>query len=190
MKTLMTALALIAIPLATPTLAQDFSEGSTARSWNLFGEVPATFEAEVVDLLCNLTGNCPDNCGNGTRQLGLLRTADDVMVLPLKNSQAAFTGAASDLAAYCGQTVQVDGLMIEDEDLNAKNLYMIQKIKVGDGEWAKTNQATKIWAKQFPEAAGKGPWFRRDLRVKEIIEQEGYLGLGLEADAAYIEENF
>jgi hypothetical protein len=186
MRYLSAALALIANPLA----AQDFSEGSKARSWNLYAEQPATFEATVVDVLCTLTGNCPDNCGDGTRQLGLIRSVDDVMVLPLKNNQAAFTGAASDLAAYCGQTIQVDGLMIEDEDLNAKNLYMVQKINTADGDWVKASQATKIWAKQFPEAKGKGAWFRRDPRIKEIIGREGYLGLGLEADAAFIEENF
>jgi hypothetical protein len=186
MRYLIAALALIANPLT----AQDFSEGSKARSWNLYAEQPATFEATVVDVLCTLTGNCPDNCGDGTRQLGLIRSVDDVMVLPLKNNQAAFTGAASDLAAYCGQTIQVDGLMIEDEDLNAKNLYMVQKIKAASGDWVKASQATKIWAKQFPEAKGKGAWFRRDPRIKEIIGREGYLGLGLEADAAFIEENF
>lgn len=186
MKQFIAILALAASPLA----AQDFSEGSEARSWNLYAEVPATFEAKVVDVMCTLTGNCPNNCGDGTRQLGLIRTADDVMVLPLKNNQPAFTGAATDLAPYCGQTVQVDGLLIEDEGLNASNIYLVQRIKTAGGEWTKASQATKVWAKRFPEAAGKGPWFRRDPRVKEIIGREGYLGLGPEADAAYIEENF
>ena len=41
-----------------------------------------------------------------------------------------------------------------------------------------------------PDAKGKGPWFRRDPRVNEIIAREGYLGLGLEVDQTYIEENF
>ena len=186
MKHLIALLALAASPLA----AQDFSEGSEAKSWNLYAEVPATFEAKVVDVLCNLTGNCPDNCGDGTRQLGLIRTADNVMVLPLKNNQPAFTGAATDLAPYCDQTVQVDGLLIEDEDLNASNIYLVQRIKTAAGEWSKASQATKVWAKQFPEAKGKGAWFRRDPRIKEIIGREGYLGLGLDADAAFIEENF
>lgn len=186
----MRKIAFIIALLATPAAAQDFSEGSTAKSWNLYAEVPATFEAEVVDLLCELTGDCPADCGVGNRQLGLKRTIDDVIVLPLKNSQAAFTGAAADLAPYCNQVVQVDGLMIEDEDLAAANIYMVQTIKPAGGEPVKANQWTKIWAKKHPEAKGKGPWFRRDPRVKEVIEREGYLGLGLEADAAYSEENF
>lgn len=186
MKYLSFALAL----LASPALAQDFSEGSTAREWNLYAEQPAFFEAKVVDLLCELTGDCPTDCGAGKRQLGLLRTADNVMVLPLKNSQAAFSGAAVDLAPYCGQTVEVDGLLIDDPDLDAKNIYMVQKIRTDGGEWKKANQFTKVWAKEHPEAKGKGPWFRRDPRVKEEIAKEGYLGLGLEADEAFIKEWF
>ncbi|WP_299676511.1 hypothetical protein [uncultured Roseobacter sp.] len=186
MRKLTCLLALIASPLA----AQDFSEGSEARSWNLYAEVPARFEAKVVDVLCELSGDCPDNCGDGARQLGLIRTADDVMVLPMKNSQPAFTGAVAELAPFCGQVIEVDGLMIEDEDLNARNIYLVQRIKAGEADWIKANTWTKKWAEAHPEAAGKGPWFRRDPRIKEVIASEGYLGLGLEADATYAEENF
>lgn len=176
--------------LATPVASQDFSEGSTARSWNLYAEQPATFEAKVVDLLCHLTGDCPDDCGAGNRQMGLLRTADDVLVLGFKNNQPAFSGAAFDLSLYCNQTVDVDGLMIEDPDLGATNIYMVQKIRPQGGEWKKASQFTKNWAKENPEAKGKGPWFRRDPRIKNEIAKDGYLGLGLEADKAFIEEWF
>jgi hypothetical protein len=176
---------------ASPLLAQDFAEGSTAKSWNLYAEQNAFFKAKVVDPLCTLAGDCPDNCGDGKRQLALLRAVDDVMVLPLKNSQAAFTGAANELQPFCGKAVEVDGLLMEDEDLNAKNLYMIQKIRlVGAEKWTKANRKTKDWAKANPEAKGKGPWFRRDPRVKAEIASEGYLGLGLDADKTFIEEWF
>ena len=186
MKHLIACLALIASPLA----AQDFSEGSEARSWNLYAEVPAKFDAEVVDVLCTLTGDCPDDCGAGRRQLGLVRTADDVLVLPMKNSQPAFTGAAVELAPFCGQTVTVDGLMLDDPELGANNVYLLHTMQAADAEKIKANQWTKVWAKNHPEAKGKGPWFRRDPRVKSIIETEGYLGLGLAVDQTYIEENF
>lgn len=83
---------------AAPAYAQDFSDGSQAGSWNLYAEVPARFEAKVVDLLCELTGDCPQDCGAGRRQLGLLRSADNVLVLAMKNNQPLFTGAAVDLA--------------------------------------------------------------------------------------------
>jgi len=64
--------------LALPVAAQDFSEGSTAKEWGLYGEYPAFFAATVVDPLCELTGECAENCGDGRRQLALLREADDV----------------------------------------------------------------------------------------------------------------
>ncbi|WP_299375709.1 hypothetical protein [uncultured Tateyamaria sp.] len=186
MKHLIAILAMAASPLA----AQDFSEGSEARSWNLYAEVPAKFDAEVVDVLCTLTGDCPDDCGAGKRQLGLVRAADGVLVLPMKNSQPAFTGAAVELAPFCGQQVTVDGLMLDDPELGANNVYLLQTIQAAGADKIKANKWTKNWAKEHPEAKGKGPWFRRDPRIKEIIATEGYLGLGLEEDATFIAENF
>jgi len=35
-----------------------FEEGSEAKPWNLYAEIPATFEATVVDLLCEVAGQC------------------------------------------------------------------------------------------------------------------------------------
>ncbi|MEM7469813.1 MAG: hypothetical protein AAF340_00565 [Pseudomonadota bacterium] len=182
MKRLIATLAL----LATPLSAQDFSEGSNAREWNLYAESPATFEATVVDLLCTVAGDCANECGDG-RQLGLLRSVDDVLVYPNKNSQTSFNGAAYDLHPYCGKLVDVDGLLIEDEDIpGATNIYLVQTIKeAGAADWAKANQWTKVWAKKHPDAKGKGPWFRRDPRVLSFIEADGYLGQGLSPEEAY-----
>lgn len=169
--------------LAAPAVAQDFSEGSQAKSWNLYAEQPALFQAQVVDVLCELTGDCPENCGGGDRQLGLVRAADDVLVLPNKNGQAAFNGAVAELLPFCGAEVEVDGLLIDDPDLGAVNIYQVQLIrKVGDAEWTKADSWTKVWAEKNPEAAGKGPWYRRDPRVKAAIAKDGYFGLGLETD--------
>ena len=187
MKKLIALLALI----ATPVAAQDFSANSEARPWNLVAEVPARFEATVVDLLCELTGDCSSNCGDGRRQLGLLRSADGVLVYPNKNSQPAFTGAVVELLPFCGQEVEVDGLMITDPELNVDNVYLVQTIrKLGDTEWTKANQWTKVWANNNPDAEGKGPWFRRDPRVNGFIEKDGYLGLGQEVDDAFIADWF
>ncbi|MDA9865130.1 hypothetical protein N9C96_00460 [bacterium] len=171
----------------SPVMAQDttFAEGSQAKSWNLYAEEPALFEATVVDLLCEIAGDCAENCGNGDRQLALLRSADGVLVYPNKNSQAAFTGASAELLPFCGQTIEVDGLLITDEDLGAQNVYLLQLMRpAGSEEWIKANSWTKVWAEKNPEAAGKGPWFRRDPRVLAEIAEHGYFGLGLEEDAA------
>ncbi|UWQ99308.1 hypothetical protein K3729_00460 [Rhodobacteraceae bacterium S2214] len=173
--------------LAAPALAQDvnFEEGSEARSWNLYAEYPARFEATVVDLLCEVAGQCTDNCGDGRRQLGLLRSVDGVLVYPNKNSQTVFSGATVELLPYCGQDVEVDGLELYDEDLGAVNIYLVQKIRrVGEDEWVTANNWTKNWAEENPDAAGRGPWFRRDPRVLSEIAAEGYFGLGIAEDEA------
>ena len=139
--------------------------------------------------MCELTGECADNCGGGTRQLALVRTADDVMVLPLKNSQPAFTGAANELQPFCGKTVEVDGLLIEDPDLGATNVYLIQKIReAGTEEWTKANRWTKDWAAANPDRKGKGPWFRRDARIEAEIVAEGWLGLGPDTEVEFLKE--
>jgi hypothetical protein len=179
------------LALAGPAFAQDFSEGSQAREWGLYGESKARFAATVVDPLCELTGDCPANCGDGRRQLALIRDADGVMVLPLKNTQPAFTGAVRELLPYCGQAVEVDGLLITDEDLGARNVYQLQFIRAaGAADWVKANRWTRVWAEANPDAAGEGPWFRRDPRIRAEIEKEGWLGLGLETDRAFLDEWF
>ena len=90
---MMIRLALFAALIAAPVLAQEFSENSKARSWNLYAEQPALFEARVVDVLCELTGDCPADCGAGKRQMGLVRSADNVLVAwPTKLSLAPHLG--------------------------------------------------------------------------------------------------
>ena len=167
--------------LATPVAAQEgpFSEGSEARSWNLAWEEPAFFEATVVDMLCEVAGDCDNQCATG-RQLGLLRAADGVLTYPNKNNQGIFTGAAVDLEPFCGMQVEVDGLMIEDEFVRATNVYQVQRIRlVGDAEWTTANGWTDAWAEQQPEAAEMdGRWYRNDPRVLAEIEDAGYLGTG------------
>lgn len=172
--------------LAVPAMAQDFSEGSNARSWNLYAEIPQTFEAKVVDITCEITGDCAENCGDGARQLGLVRAADGVLIFPNKNAQTGFQGAGTDLLPFCGQDVKVDGLMLVDEDIGLNNVYQLQTIQaVGSDEVVKANKWSKAWAKRHPEAKGKGPWFRRDPRVNAIIADTGFLGLGMSHEEAY-----
>jgi hypothetical protein len=193
MKKLTVAAALLLA--ATPAFAGEFSAGSKAKSWNLFGEEMGVFEGKVVDALCVLAGDCPADCGAGKRQMGILRASDGHFVLANKNGQPVFTGATVDLAPYCGKTVRVDGLLVGDPDitpgLGKGKLFQVQTIQVvGEGTVHKTNLWTKDWAKRNPDVGGKGPWFRRDPKVNAEIEAHGRLGLGAEADRKYIEENF
>ena len=172
------------------TFAQDFAEGSQAKEWGLLGEEKALFTGKVVDLMCEITGDCPENCGNGLRQLGIVRESDNALVPVLKNRQTSFNGATEDLLPYCNKTVDVDGVLVADEDLSAVKFYMVQFIRnSGDQEWKKANRWTKAWAKRNPDSKGKGPWFRRDPRVKAQIEATGHFGLGAEADQVWLKEN-
>ena len=181
---------------ASPALAEgEFSAGSKAKSWSLFGEEKARFEGKVVDALCVLTGDCPADCGAGKRQMGILRSADGRFLLVNKNGQPVFTGASVDLVPYCGQVVEVDGLLVGDLEvtpgLGEAKLFQVQTVRILGAEAAKkTNLWTRDWAKRNPDAGGKGPWFRRDPGVMEQIEAHGRLGLGAEADRKYIEETF
>ena len=57
---------------------------SAAEEWGIEGEKKARFEAKVVDILCELSGDCPADCGAGKRQLGLLKD-DGTLLLVAKN---------------------------------------------------------------------------------------------------------
>jgi hypothetical protein len=177
---------------AGPASGQDFSAGSAASSWGLSGERPAKFEAEVVDVLCELAGDCPADCGEGARQLGLLRSADGVLVLPMKNGEPVFSGAVADLAPYCGQTVEVDGLLVGEAEATPAPFYMVQTIRpAAEVEPRKADGFTAAWAQANPEAAAKGgEWFRHDPAVNARIAEDGHLGLGPEMDAAFIADWF
>lgn len=182
--------ALMAALLASPALAADFSEGSQAKSWNLTGQKKALFEAKVTDAVCALSGDCPDDCGGGARQMVLIRTADDVMLLASKNFQTAFQGATWDLAKYCGQTVTVDGLMVGEDPKLEGQLYQVQLVKTEGGEFEKATGFGEPWDARNPDAGGKGPWFRRDPHVQKRLDDTGYLGLGQEADDKFIAEEY
>lgn len=182
----------IAALFALPAHAESgaFSQGCQAKPWNLVGEEKACFTAKVVDILCELTGDCPDACGNGTRQLGLVRDYDRKLIFPNKNTQPVFSGAATDLAPFCGKRVYVDGLLVGGDEIAAgvPKIYQVQRIREVGGAWQPTNRFTKEWARANPDAKGKGPWFRRDSRVAREIEADGYLGLGHDADEAFIKD--
>ncbi|MEM9268328.1 MAG: hypothetical protein AAGA78_05255 [Pseudomonadota bacterium] len=185
------ALTAAALCAASFAQAQDFSEGSQAKERGFFGEVPARFTGKVVDIVCEVTGNCAENCGAGTHQLGILRDADGVLVPVLKNRQN-FIGGAEDLLPYCNQTIEVDGLLVGEPDyasLGAQGYMLLFTREIGAEKWTRANAWTKVWQANHPEAEGKGPWFRRDPRVLKQLAESGHFGVGLEADQKYLEEN-
>lgn len=179
------ALVAAACLLADPVIAE---EASQAQSWGLSEERLAVLAGTVVDVRCELAGDCPPGCGGGGRQLGLLTDAGK-LVLVAKNGQPLFNGAVPDLLPFCNQAVEVDGLMTGHGGVE---FYQVQLIRpAGESDWEKANRWTEAWAAANPDIAdGEGPWFRRDPRVTQRIQQNGYLGLGLEADQVFIDDWF
>ena len=153
----------------------------SAKSWGVSNEQEAVFTGTVVDIACELTGNCPENCGGGNRQLGL-KTADQGVILVSKNL-TLYTGAAEELFGFCGQEVEVDGLFTENRNVR---FFQVQKMRAVGGKWEKANRFHDAWAAEYggkPKKARK--WYKKDPRIKAIIERDGYLGRGLEADEEY-----
>lgn len=177
----------LALGFATGALAEDFSSGSQAKEFGLTEETKAMFSGKVVDIACELTGDCVDACGNGNRNLGIIRDADNKLVMVLKNAQFAFNGPAYDLVAFCNKEVDVDGLMVGDPEYYNTQFYMVQFIREkGAAQWTKANRWTAGWKARNPDVAeGKGPWYRRDPRVQKQIDADGYFGLGEKVDVEY-----
>jgi len=167
-----------------------FLAPTTARSadpWGLRNEQKARFEAKVVDVLCELTGDCPASCSGSTRQLGLL-TDEGKLILPLKN-YVPFAGAAVELIEFCGKRVVADGLFMSNRGLT---VFALQYVRAApDGEWRRASRFLRQWAKDHgvaPDSSVAKQWFRNDPRVKALIEEQGKLGLGPTADVKHLKK--
>ena len=190
--------AMVAMAGTTPALAEgEFATGSEVKGWkNLAGRENAKFKARVVDVLCELTGECAEKCGEGRRQMGLVREADGKLILAGKNRQGSFNGATIDLYPYCGQNVTVDGLLVGDPEVTDTKFYQVFLVtREGSDKAAKTSRWTRDWQRRNPDLKDelkkvKNRWFRIDPAVVAAIEANGWLGLGAEADKAFIEENY
>ncbi len=156
------AFALLALPASTRAaegIGSDFEKATVLRG-------------KVVDLLCTLQDgkNCPPNCGGGTRQLAVLTEKNELR--SVFKGPGAFSGGHLDLLAYCGKTVILDGLMIENPRMIA---FQVQGIKADPAQ----RDFTPAEAFDADWAARNGKsdeWFRNDPRVKAIIAKDGPLG--------------
>ena len=157
------------------------------ESWGLPGEEIVRFEAKVVDILCELSGDCPAGCGGGTRQLGLLND-EGRLILPLKN-QVPFAGAADELIDFCAKRVVADGLMVTNKGYTFMALQFVREAP--EGPWRRANRFTGKWAARTGVAADSDAakqWFYNDPRVDDLIARQGKLGLGPAADKEFLGE--
>ena len=158
-------LAVAALAATLPALPARAGEGLGVDN-----EKVVAMEAKVVDLTCEVAKICPAGCGAGQHQLGLL-TADGKL-LPAVKSATLFAAPVLDLLPYCGKTVAVDGLLVENP---AMTIYFVQGIRDKAVEaYAPTDAFEKRWV------TANGPseeWFRNDPVVKKIIAADGITGI-------------
>ena len=169
---------------ALATLLSVPGTASAADSWGLIEEEEVRFDAKVVDILCELTGDCADNCGGGKRQLGLL-TSEGTLVLPIKNA-TPFSGTADELLEFCGKQVTADGLFSTNRGYK---VFALQFVRGGpDGKWRRANRFLPKWAEANgfdPKGKEAKEWFRNDPKINAMLAEDGVLGLGPGADEAY-----
>ncbi len=151
--------------------------------WPITNAEKSGLTGQVVDVLCELNGNCADNCGEGTRQLGI-KTEAGGTVLVAKNL-SNYSGAAEELWNYCGEVVEVNGLFTEHQGVR---FFQAQNVRAPDGQWQKATRFLDVWTERTGKPASLAKnWQYHDEVVNEIIERDGRLGLGPEADQDYFE---
>ena len=147
-----------------------------AEGWGIDHEKVTRTEAKVVDLLCEVTGNCVPNCGSGKRQLGLL--LDSGKLVPVVKNNDPFAGAIQDLIPFCNKRIVADGLMISNPKMSMFQLQFLRAAPKGQpkGKWSGAKWFTRNWAKANP-GKDAGQWFRHDKLVKELVAKDGVLGI-------------
>jgi hypothetical protein len=153
------------------------SAALAAESWGLPEEEKTRFEATVVDALCEMTGDCAEQCGAGKRQIGLLTDGGE-LILPLKNV-VPFAGATVELLEYCGKRVTADGLFATNRGVKVFALQFVREAP--GGEWRRASRFTGQWAEANgvdPKSKTAQQWFRNDPAVMKVIERDGKLGTG------------
>ncbi len=140
------------------------------------GEEEVTTQGTVVDVSCELTKNCPAQCGAGKHQLGI-KTADGKLLLAAKNA-VNFMGSTRDLLPFCGKDIWVDG--VTTNNFGTK-LLMVQRYKASEkDEWRDANQSIIEWAKANhvkPDSEQAESWMRNDSTVKAAVAKKGRAGV-------------
>ena len=152
----------LTLSAATPALSAD--------AWGIEGEKEVLIEGKVVDLLCELAGDCAADCGAGTRQLGILDK--DGRLYPAAKGNVFFAGATVDLLPHCGKPVTVDGLLIESPRMP---ILFVQSLK-GEGD-AELKPATAFQTDWTARNGDAPEWFRADPTIKAVIEADGVFGI-------------
>ena len=154
--------------LALATLTTTFA--ISAESVGAQYENEVTLSGQIVDVACELTGNCPKNCGEGNRVLGL-KTADATLYLIAKGPPL-FANANESVLPFCSRAIDVDGLLIKNPKMP---LLFVQRYRAaGDKDWKDADGFEVAWKAKNGEA---DEWFRKDKRVIDLVAKNGPLGI-------------
>lgn len=157
---------------AAAALAFPSGLAMAAEGWGIEHEQETRIEAKVVDLLCEVTGDCVANCGDGKRQLGLL--LDDGRLVPAVKNFDIFAGTTDDLLPFCGKRITADGLLISNPKMP---MFALQFKREGtDGKWSRANWFGKNWSKAN-DGKKPGEWYKHDPRVLETLKESGVYGI-------------
>lgn len=162
-------LALAALPYLSISPVQ------AGDSWGIDHEKVVQADVVIVDLTCEIGKQCVSNCGDGKHQLGL--KFSDGKIVPAIKSITAFAGLTVDLLPFCGKTVTVDGLQIDNPVMT---MFAVQRLRVdANSPWIDSDAYGK------KSEAKNGPadeWYRIDPDVKAELDANGVFGIkGLQA---------
>jgi hypothetical protein len=147
-----------------------FAPGQAAEAWNIPHERIVTIKGKVVDLLCELKKDCPQECGKGRRQLGILQ--EDGKLRFAAKGGIDFAGAALDLQPYCGRLVEADGLLIENP---AVTLFFVQGLRT---DAARAFSPAEAFIRDWTARNGKAEeWWRKDPVALGLIGENGPFGI-------------
>jgi len=151
--------------------------------WPITGAEKNQFSGEVVDVQCELSGNCDTECGQGKRQLAVKSQDQNLGTVLVAKNLNNYSGGVDELWQFCGQQVDVNGLFTDHKGIR---FFQVQNIRVPGGQWQKATKYLDAWAQRSGKSVQQAKnWQEHDERVKKIIERDGRLGLGVEADQSY-----
>lgn len=177
-----TLLSLATLLVTSTFLGACATKVGEVASWPVTNAQESEITGTVVDVLCELNGNCVDDCGSGKRQLAI-KTEDSRTVLVSKNL-TNYTGAVVELSPFCDQVVDLNGLFTEHRGVR---FFQVQNVRPSGGQWQRATGYLQAWSERTGRPLSEANnWQENDERVQEIIERDGVLGLGQEADQEYL----
>lgn len=158
------------LTILTAVALLNLAPARAAESVGAQYENPTELQGTVVDVLCELGGSCPKNCGDGKRLLGIKLKSGDLV--PVAKGAPIFANATLSVLPFCGKPIEVDGLMIENPKMR---IYYVQRYRPDSSAPWKDDEGFEVaWAQKNGKS---NEWYRDDPIVKDAIGDKGVLGI-------------